>query len=233
MAQRSACVVGILGAPLTGKGLFAHEWIGRPFAGLRLVWSPVERSDNYAGHLAAAGAKLVSSIPALVDQVKAGARAVVFLPSLERDAMLKQFDYFCRVVWASAGARVLVEELSRVTSPSWAPPAWRNLSTSGSHQGIELAATAQRPAQVDKDFLGGCTEIRCYRMNYEADARAVASTVIESTWSELMALEDRHFVHLWRSPRRVERGVQPIPGEPRARRARRQAAGQKEPRPTR
>jgi hypothetical protein len=214
MAQRVACVVGVLGAPLTGKGLLAHRWIARPHP-LKLVWSAVEKSDNYAGLL---GVSPLTSIPALSAALVGDARAVVFVPSLDRDAMLIQFDKFCRVAWACDGARVLVEELSRVTAPSWAPPAWKNLTTSGSHQGLEVMATAQRPAQVDKDFLGSCTEIRCYRMNEKPDADRVCQTLIEATPAQLMALPDRHYWHLWRSPRRVEQGIQPAPGEKKSRR---------------
>ena len=211
MALRRASIVGIIGAPLTGKGLYAHEWIAAGSPRARVVWSPVEASDDYAGLLRV---KACERISAMARALMEGARAVVFVPSLERDVMLRQFDLFCRVAWNVRGARVLVEELSRVTSPSWAPPSWRNLSTSGSHVGLELAATAQRAAQVDKDFLGGCTEVRCYRQNRRDDARAVENET-GIPWAEVVALPDRHYRHLYR-PARIVAGVQPLPKKNRA-----------------
>jgi len=72
---------------------------------------------------------------------------------------------------------VLVEELSQVTMASWSPPAWRKLSTAGRHKGMKLIGTAQRPASIDKDFLGNCTEIRCYRVNYDNDAKVMADSL--------------------------------------------------------
>lgn len=94
------------------------------------------------------------------------------------DAEVKtQFDRFCRIVWELNGATVLVEELSRVTMASWSPPAWKNLSTAGRHQGLTIIGTSQRPATIDKDFLGNCTEIRCYRVNYDNDAKVMADSL--------------------------------------------------------
>jgi hypothetical protein len=104
---------------------------------------------------------------------------------------------------------VLVEELSRVTMPSWSPPAWRNLSTAGRHQGLKLIGTSQRPASIDKDFLGNCTEIRCYRVNYDRDAKVMADALgLQTEYAEgksgtkaikpmqqLRTLQKFHFIH--------------------------------------
>jgi len=217
--QRVACVIGVVGAPLTGKGLFAHQWIVEGESPLRLAWSPVEHSDNYAGLL---GCKTYSRIPTFVAAIKAGARAAVFVPRDVEEAFRDDFTDFCRVVRAVPRVRCLVEELSRVTLPSWAPPAWKNLSTAGSHHGLELMATAQRPAMIDKAFLTGCTEVRCYRMNEAPDARDMEQRLLVP-WRELMVMPDRHYWHLIRSPRQLLQGVQPLPGEKKSspRRARR------------
>jgi hypothetical protein len=112
-----------------------------------------------------------------VGAVQAGRKAIVYVPSGDDKAVKRQFDFFCRIVWELVGATVLVEELSRVTMPSWSPPAWRNLSTAGRHQGLTIIGVSQRPAQIDKDFLGNCTEVRCYRVNYDNDAKVMADTL--------------------------------------------------------
>jgi hypothetical protein len=209
LAKRIACVVGVVGAPLTGKGLFARQWIARPFDGVRLVWSPVEHSDRYAPLL---DCSTYHTVPALVDGVLAGKRNLVFVPSLDAEAMAIEFDQFCRVVPELGGVRVVVEELSRVTKPGWSPLSWKNLSLAGSHVNVEVLGTAQSTVNMDKDFLRGCTELRVYRANLESDARTLAGHGIAKV-VELMALEDRQYFHLWRSPRRVERGYQLAPGE--------------------
>lgn len=221
--KRAPCnITGVIGASQTGKGLYCHARLSVPYSGLTLVWSPLEHpngNDRYADVLKASRA---SSIPALVDAIKGGARAVVYVPG--DDDYATQFDRFCRVVKAVPRARVLVEELSRVTTPSWAPASWQNLSTAGAHSGLELIGTAQAPTMIDKAFLGNCTEIRCYRVNEESHARTMQGKM-GVPWETLMNLPDRHYWHRWKSPApRNEQGVQPLPGERPSRPARAPAA---------
>ncbi len=122
-------------------------------------------------------------ISELVAQVKAGAKEIVYVPAGSDAEIKTQFDRFCRIVWELEGATVLVEELSRVTMASWSPPAWKNLSTAGRHQGLTIIGTSQRPATIDKDFLGNCTEVRCYRVNYDNDAKVMADSLnLQTEW---------------------------------------------------
>ncbi len=177
-----------------------------PCSALTLVWSPLERTDRYAELL---GARPLSSIPAMVDLIKAGEKNVVYVPGPDRFA--EQFDFFCRIAWECERARVLIEELSRVTYPSWAPPAWRNLSTAGAHQHLELIATAQAPSLIDKVFLNNCSEVRCYRLNSEDDARRM-SKLLQVPYAELMDLPRFHYRHRVFEARRTVPGVQAIVG---------------------
>jgi hypothetical protein len=178
-------------------------------AGLTLVWSPLEKTDRYAVLL---HAPTCSDIPRLVDLIQGGARAVVYAPPLApAELIAKHFDFFCRVVAAEElrGVRVLIEELSRVTSASWAPPAWRNLSTAGAHAHLELIATAQQPSMIDKAFIGNATQIRCYRLVWEMDARRMAQ-VLRLPYAELMDLSRFHFRHRVVEDRVTVPGVQAI-----------------------
>jgi hypothetical protein len=172
-----AKIIAVIGASGVGKSSYIKADLLKPAmrnsAGL-LIWSPLEKTDNYAGFCRGV---VVSKISDLVAQVKAGRRAVVYMPQGDDKAVKKQFDLFCRIAWELVGWTILVEELSRVTMPSWSPPAWRNLSTAGRHQGLTLIGVSQRPAQIDKDFLGNCTEIRCYRVNYDNDAKVMADAL--------------------------------------------------------
>lgn len=210
MSRNTADCIAVVGASGTGKGVYCCARIiaagldARPL----LVWSPLEATDRYGKKFAA---PVVRSIGDMVKAVKAGRRRVVLLPSARPKELAAQFDLFCRIAWAVPGAVVLVEELSRVTSPGFAPQPWQNLSTAGRHRGLTVIATAQRPAQVDKDFLGNCTELRAYRVMYENDARALAS-ITREPFGTFLELPDLHYVHRYMRERRTVKGIQPLPG---------------------
>lgn len=173
-AKNKAKIIAVIGASGTGKSSYIKGELLVKYSRL-LIWSPLEKTDNYAAFCN--GQVITGKITELVKAVKDGAKAIVYVPIGDDKAVKKQFDFFCRIVWELEGATVLVEELSRVTMPSWAPPAWKNLSTAGRHQGLTIIGTSQRPAQIDKDFLGNCTEVRCYRVNYDTDAKVMADAL--------------------------------------------------------
>lgn len=170
----SAKIHAVIGASGTGKSSYIKAELLKKYKRL-LIWSPLEETDDYAGFCG--GVVVRGSIRELVAQIKAKAKAIVYVPTGDDKEVKRQFDLFCRVVWEVEGSTVLVEELSRVTMPSWSPPAWRNLSTAGRHRGLTLIGVSQRPANIDKDFLGNCTEVRCYRVNYDNDAKVMADAM--------------------------------------------------------
>lgn len=172
--KNKADIIAVIGASGTGKSSFIKGELLNRYKRL-IVWSPLERTDNYAGFCG--GVVVTGKISELVAQIKAGQKAIVYVPTGSDAQVKKQFDLFCRIVWELEGATVLVEELSRVTMASWSPQAWKNLSTAGRHQGLTIIGTSQRPATIDKDFLGNCTEIRCYRVNYDNDAKVMADAL--------------------------------------------------------
>lgn len=200
----AANITAVLGASQTGKGMYCRERLRRPHAGVTAVWSFLEKTDHYADFL---GAPSCADIVALCKLLAGGARAVVYTPLPDR--LADQFDYFCRIVAELPRARVLVEELSRVTLPHWAPPHWRNLSTAGAHAHLELIATAQSPSQIDKSFLGNASELRCYRLLWEGDARRLGS-VLRVPHAELMDLPRFHYRHRVIEERVTRPGVQAV-----------------------
>lgn len=176
--KNKADIIAVIGASGTGKSSYIKGELLRKFKRL-LIWSPLEKTDQYA---AFCGGTVTSKITEFIALVKAGTKAIVFVPVGNDAAVKKQFDLFCRVVWEIENCHCLVEELSRVTMASYSPPAWKNLSTAGRHQGITLIGVSQRPATIDKDFLGNCTEIRCYRVNYDNDAKVMADSLNLATF---------------------------------------------------
>lgn len=204
MSKNSAHIIAVIGASGTGKSSHIKGDLLKKLKRL-LVWSPLERTDNYGQFLG--GVVVSGKVSKVVEAIKAGEKRIVYVPVGNDAAVKKQFDFFCRVAWELEGWGLLIEELSRVTMPSWAPPAWKNLSTAGRHQGLTIIGTSQRPAQIDKDFLGNCTEIRCYRVNYDADAKVMADalglqTVYEGDrarpikpMQQIRTLPNFHFFH--------------------------------------
>ena len=179
--RNKADIIAVIGASGTGKSSYIKGELLKRYKRL-LIWSPLEKTDQYQAFCG--GVKVEGRISEFVEQVKAGAKAIVFVPKGSDSEIKTQFDRFCRVVWELEGATVLVEELSRVTMASWSPPAWKNLSTAGRHQGLTIIGTSQRPATIDKDFLGNCTEVRCYRVNYDNDAKVMADSLALQTTYE-------------------------------------------------
>jgi hypothetical protein len=201
----NAHIIAVVGASGNGKGLYVKQWLKRARGARMLVWSPLEKTDNYA---AVIGGEPVTTIAGLVAGIKAGRRRLVYVPNTSD--LKAQFDRFCRVAWELSGWIIVVEELSRVTKPAWAPPAWRNLSTAGRHQGLTIIGTAQRPAQVDKDFFGNCTEIRCYGVGYVEDAKVMGNTMFID-YREIIALPQFHYIHRDVKSRTNTPGVVKVP----------------------
>jgi hypothetical protein len=202
--SNNANITAVIGASGNGKGLFVKEELRR-WRGPVLVWSPLERTDKYASVI---GGKCYASIAAMVSAIQKGERRIVLVP--DRTKVKVMFDRFCRVAWELTGWCVVVEELSRVTMPSWAPPAWKDLSTAGRHQGLRIIGTSQRPAQIDKDFLGNCSEVRCYGLVYGNDAKTMAD-VLDVEPGELRNLPQFHYVHRDIAAKRNVRGVVSLP----------------------
>ncbi len=187
--HNAASIFGIIGATGMGKGATIKAEILPGLPGPVIVWSPLEETDQYAKFLRC---KRVTALPAVIEAWRAR-RSVVYEPPLDPKQIATRFDVFCRAAWHMTGAVIIVEELARVTTPSWAPTAWKNLTTAGRHRGLTIIGTCQRPAQVDKDFFGGCSELRVFRVNTKNDAMVMAD-VLFIDWHEVLRLEKLHYV---------------------------------------
>lgn len=201
-AHNKARIIGVVGASGTGKGCYIKTELLPAISGPVVVWSPLESSDNYGAIL---GVRATASLPDVIDAWKAR-QSAVYMPPANQKLIGTRFDLFCRAVWHMTGAVIIVEELSRVTTASHAPPSWKNLSTAGRHQGLTLVGACQRPSQVDKDFFGNCTEIRCFRVNYENDAKTMAQ-VLRVGYAEMLELPDLHYIHRMLATRENSTGV--------------------------
>lgn len=158
-----------IGATGSGKGVSIREHLQAEKPSRLLVWDPL---GEY-GQFAARETQLASVALAM----KAPAFRVSYWPGNDPRQYAGRFAVFCRAAFAAGNLTMLVEELADVTSASHAPLEWRRCTTQGRHRGLRIVAASQRPAQVDKQFLGGCTYIRCFTLRYPADRAAMAGAM--------------------------------------------------------
>lgn len=220
--HNDAKIYGIVGKSGSGKGLCVKQEIIKPWKGPILVWSPLEDSDDYTNVIKGI---VCVSIAQLVSAIQKGHKRVVMKPGegiprgpdgklpkgvTEDKAFKEQFDRFCRIAWELPGWMVVVEELSQVTSASWAPRAWKKISTAGRHRGLTVVGVCQRPAQVDKDFFGNCTIIRCYKVGYLTDAKSMAD-VLFCDFREILTLERFHYIEREVDNNKNRKGIAKVP----------------------
>lgn len=158
-----------IGATGSGKGVSIREHLDRDKPLRLLVWDPLSEYAKYA--------RPTSSLAEVAQAAKGARFAVSFNPGANPKEFAGKFAMFCRIAFAAGRLKLLVEELADVTGPSFAPLEWRRCTTQGRHRGLRIVAASQRPAQVDKQFLGGCTYIRCFTLRYPQDRAAMAGAM--------------------------------------------------------
>jgi hypothetical protein len=167
-----AQIEAYIGASGSGKGVSIKARLAELQPKRLLIWDP---RDEYGAH--AMPYRTLGSLVAAWQ--KAGAKGPCrarYVPGA--DVKLPEaFAIVCKLAFACGNLVLLAEELSDVTKPSHAPPAWRQINTQGRHKGLIVLGAAQRPALIDKTFLGNCTRIRCGGLVYAADRKAMAAAL--------------------------------------------------------
>jgi hypothetical protein len=158
------------GATGSGKGVSIREFLGQEKPKRLLVWDPL---NEYGDFVSVRTGKLAD----VIASAKGKAFRVAYSPGRDDRTFKDKFEMFCRIAFSAGDLRMHVEELADVTSPSWAPAGWRQCTKKGRHAGLRIMAATQRPADIDKHFLGGCTYIRCFTQRFPADAKAMAGAM--------------------------------------------------------
>lgn len=166
-----ARIEAFMGASGMGKGLSVKAQLTREQPARLIVWDIL---NEYEGHgrpvsyLETLGKAMLKAGPA-------GRLRARYLPrGRERKQIEAEFSALCELVYAWGNCTFVAEELSQVTRPSWAPSAWSKMTTSGRHKGLHVIGCSQTPAQIDKNFLGNTTRIRCFALREHAHRIAVA-----------------------------------------------------------
>lgn len=159
-----------VGASGSGKGVSVRDHLKKEKPARLLVWDPL---NEYAAFCKTRTADLA----VVAREAAKGNFTIAFSPGPHAGKFAERFEMFCRIAFAAGNCTVLVEELSDVTSASFAPQPWARLTRQGRHRGLRLIACTQRPAKVDKDFLGSTTYVRTFTLRYPEDRRAMAAVM--------------------------------------------------------
>lgn len=171
-----------IGASGSGKGVSINARLAELAPTRLLIWDP---RNEYPKH-----APRYDSLPFLVGafkHAKGGPVRARYVPGPSVD-LAEAFAFVCKLAFREGDLLLLAEELSDVTTASHAPAAWRQVITQGRHQALQIIGAAQRPALIDKTFLGNCTYIRCFTLRYEDDRQAMRKA-LDVPLSDVTALQ--------------------------------------------
>lgn len=158
--------IGVTGS---GKGVSVRDMLRKEKPKRLIIWDAQREYGEFA--------KTTARLSEIACGSSAKNFAFAYQPQGGISTYADQFNLFCRIAYSVGNCFMMVEELADVTSASFAPEAWGVITRKGRHRGLIVAAASQRPARVDKDFLGQCTYIRCFELRYEPDIKAMASVM--------------------------------------------------------
>ena len=200
---KPARIEAIIGASGSGKSAYVKLMALKRRPSRLMVWDfKREYADFGTG---------VGDLSQAVELTEGRRFSVVMHPSVNDEIRAWQFNLFCRLAYARGDLCMVVEELAFVTRPSWAPDAWRMMTCTGRHGGVHIIGTSQRPAQVDKDFLGNATLIRCGRLGHRADVKVMADLLF-CDQRALIGLGDLEFIQRRAGEKNNSAGRLKLPG---------------------
>jgi hypothetical protein len=177
MADNSSNVANIwavMGASGTGKGLWIKSQLKSIAPQRLIVWDFKDEYREFAKHSTSSTAALLAAVKKAGE---GGGQFRFITQAVGEKGMKKDFETVCNIVYAWENAMFIAEELSNVTTASYAPAAWRKMTTSGRHANIHIIGASQTPATIDKSFLGNATLIHVSGLRQENHRKAVATSM--------------------------------------------------------
>lgn len=149
-----ARIWAVIGASGTGKGLWAKSQLRQIRPPRFVAWDFMDEYQEFGRQVTTLEGIRAAMLKAPGDKPL----AVRYVPRGAGDkAVRREFEVLCELVYAWGNCVFVAEELANVTTPGWAPAAWRKMTTSGRHARVHIIGMTQTPALVDKTFLGNCT----------------------------------------------------------------------------
>jgi hypothetical protein len=189
--------IGAFGATGTGKTAWLIQVLRKQKPPRLVLWD-----FKHDAPLDAIGAKAYTSLPAMIQAMKAPRFQVRYLVNHDHD-VIEQFEMVCRAVWLAGDVLLYVAEMPEVTGPGRAPKTWRKLVNIGRSYrlphlgqrvvGCSIYGDAQRFNEVDLSFRSNLDVVHCGRLGEEGDARQAAKK-LRCTFEEVMALPDLHYI---------------------------------------
>lgn len=189
----------VLAASEMGKGVWLKQRLDAMQPARLLIWDTNDEYDRQA--------RAVGTFRELVRGIAAPSFRLRFTSQAKKDKDLREdFETFCLIAYAAAGAVIVVEELADVTTPGWAPPAWRKLNTRGRHhQGLQLYWCSQSPAFIDKASLGNATHMHVGYLG-EPRHRQAAAAHMGCRAEDIDALQQFDFLEYVKATKRLTSG---------------------------
>ncbi|MGA8787248.1 MAG: hypothetical protein WB542_18130 [Polaromonas sp.] len=210
-ASNDAQIWGVIAASGSGKGVWIKNQLRRLKPARLVIWDYKVEYSEFTPLLVSS----LDELRRLMIKARGGPLRVRFKckPGTSAKQTMVEFEAVCRLVQAWQNCIFVAEELSNVTTPGWAPAAWREMTTGGRHEGIHIIGTAQNPALIDKTFLSNCTMIhvgplREYR-HRQAVARSLDVPIEKITALQIFQWIERDFVS-----RQLREGMEKDPRKP-------------------
>lgn len=179
--SQEAHFIGIIGATGSGKSTELEKQVrALPKRNRRrmIIVSPKERIDNHAARFDAQIVHTISDLLKIAKKAgKRGEFRVVFVPTLKKKPDAVAFSVLCKIALELGDLTLIVEELHSLTEASNAPEGWRLINFMGRGMGVWVFGLSQRPASVDKAFMGSLSFLHVGRLPYEPDQKAMAKAL--------------------------------------------------------
>lgn len=134
-SDAEARIWAVLGASGSGKGLWVKSQLKAEKPARLIVWDFM----NEYGDFASQATSLEAIRKAMIAAGKDGPLRLRYVPRGSGEKPLRaEFEMLCNLVYAWGNCTYVVEELANVTMPSWAPAAWRKMTTSGRHKLVHI-----------------------------------------------------------------------------------------------
>lgn len=204
-ADRKGESWAILAASEMGKGLWLKQRLAETRPARLVIWDTNDEYDR--------AARQVPSLHAMLQALAAQSFAVRYVPKARKDRDLRaEFETWCALAYHATGATLVVEELADVTTPSFAPQAWRKLNTRGRHhQGLTLYWCSQSPAFVDKASLGNATHMHVGYLG-EPRHRQAAAAHMGCRPEDIDAMQQGDWIEYVKATKERTSGHVSIPG---------------------
>ncbi|RQQ65551.1 hypothetical protein [Burkholderia stagnalis] len=199
--EAKAHIEAVLGASGSGKSSYVKGLMERARPPRLMVFDP----DDEWGAFGTVTTRMADVLAGFQAAGPTGPIRTVFVPSPDPATAVKQFDAFCRIAFAAERMTFIVDELKSVTTPSRSPVGWGMLTGRGRKRGIRIYGLSQRPASIDKDFLGNCNFVRAGRLTYDEDIVKVARA-LRVPVDEVAALPDLAWIRRDMATGQIQRG---------------------------